>query len=125
MRVIPKHIRKGLLRLYLVLTVIWVAAFGYIAYHANANSEQFAHRAWEWNQKADQAAKDPAEASFERRFGGEGFYGQTAAEMSGWSEKESERRDFAFYMLPLLPVGLPVLYLVVVWITAGFRKPQT
>jgi hypothetical protein len=67
---VPRHIRRGLIRLYLVVAIPWIAWFGYKAYldFPNAASER------------------------------------------------------AILALPVVPVGAPILYFVVLWIAAGFRK---
>jgi len=67
---VPRHIRRGLIRLYILVAVPWIAWFGYMAY-----------------------AKFPG-AAFER----------------------------AILALPVVPVGALILYFVVLWIAAGFRK---
>jgi hypothetical protein len=67
---VPHRIRRGLIRLYILVTVPWVAWFYYMAY---------------------------------RHF-------PSAA---------SER---AILWLPVVPVGALIMYFVVLWIAAGFRK---
>lgn len=66
---VPRHIRRGLIRLYIAVAVPWVAWFGYMA-----------------------------------------------------SASTYRSREFAILALPVVPVGAPILYLVVLWIAAGFRK---
>jgi hypothetical protein len=67
---VPRHIRRGLIRLYLVVAIPWIAWFGYMTYHH-------------------------------------------------FPEAASERAVLA---LPVVPVGAPILYFLVLWIAGGFRK---
>src|SRR5262245_49754425 len=67
---VPRHVRRGLIRLYLVVAIPWIAWFGYMTY---------------------------------RHF----------------PDASSER---AILALPVVPVGAPILYFLVLWIAAGFRK---
>lgn len=38
-----------------------------------------------------------------------------------WRDKLKERRNMALTALPVLPIGLPILWLVFVWVRSGFR----
>jgi hypothetical protein len=71
---LPEHLRRGLLRLYVVVSVPWVAWFGY--------------------QYLDQAP----------------YYSR------------SRHAADALWWLLVVPVGGPILLLVIVWVVAGFRK---
>ena len=73
---LPEHLRRGLLRLYVVVSVPWVAWFGY----------QFL---------------DHLQRPYYSR-------SRHAAEVFWW--------------LLLVPVGGPILFLVIAWVIAGFRK---
>jgi hypothetical protein len=70
---VPRHIRRGFIRLYIVVAVPWIAWFGYKAY---------------------------------------GHF-QSGDEDEGWG---------AILALLVVPVGALILYFVVLWIAAGFRK---
>jgi hypothetical protein len=73
-RRLPEHLRRGLTRLYLVVSVPWVAWFVFEIFNA-----------------------------------GTGY--------------RSERDiAYAFRMLLILPIGLPILVWLIVWVFAGFRK---
>jgi hypothetical protein len=69
---VSPHMRRGLLRLYIAITVLWVAWFGYAAYGTYSNA----------------------------------------------------KRLQAIYTLFLVPLGVPLLLMVVLWIMAGFRKQE-
>jgi hypothetical protein len=73
---LPTNVRKGLLRLYLVVAVPWVAWFGYVIFDFVQH-----HHYWHW-------------------------------------------RDIshAFWSLLIVPIGGPILLLVIVWVISGFRK---
>jgi hypothetical protein len=65
---VPRHVRRGFIRLYIVVAIPWIAWFGYEAY---------------------------------------------GDEDEGWG---------AILWLLVVPVGALILYFVVLWIAAGFRK---
>jgi hypothetical protein len=74
-RKLPEHLRRGLLRLYVVVSVAWVVWFGYqLLYALN-----------------DYVVDDNIVAN-------------------------------AFWWLLVVPVGAPILFLVIAWIIAGFQK---
>jgi hypothetical protein len=75
---LSEHLRRGITRLYLVVTVPWVAWYGYKVYDALQQ---------------------------------DGY--ETTPEVSG-----------AFWSLLIVPIGGPVLFLVVVWVVAGFQKSK-
>ena len=70
---LPEHLRRGLLRLYVAVSVPWVAWFGYQLLYALNDYDQ------------DEAAN-------------------------------------AFWWLLVVPVGSPILFLVIAWVVTGFRK---
>jgi uncharacterized membrane protein YhaH (DUF805 family) len=74
-RELPDHVRRGLLRLYVVVSVAWVA----------------------W-------------------FGSQLLYALNDYDPDGAAE--------AFWWLLLVPVGVPILFLVIGWVVAGFRKTE-
>src|ERR1700674_5050671 len=76
-RRLPEHLRRGALRLYLVVTVPWVAWYGYHIFDALQR-----HR-----------------------------YGPVWRYISG-----------AVGSLLVVPIGGPILFSVIVWVAAGFRK---
>jgi hypothetical protein len=73
---LPEHLRRGLLRLYVVVTVPWVAWFGY---------QLLDHLQRPYYSRSRHAAE-------------------------------------TFWSLLLVPIGGPILLLVIVWVVAGFRK---
>jgi hypothetical protein len=75
---LPKNIRRGLTRVYLVVTVPWVAWYGYQILDASQHSSYAAQRAI----------------------------------------------SHAFWSMLIVPVGGPILLLVVLWVLAGFRKSE-
>lgn len=76
-RILPSHVRRGLLRLYLAIAVPWAAWFGYQILYA------FQHHSYGY----------------------------------GWRYASG-----AFRTLLIVPIGGPILFFVIVWIIAGFRK---
>jgi hypothetical protein len=74
---LPEHLRRGLLRLYVVVSVPWVAWFGY--------------------QLLDHLQRP--------------YYSR------------SRHAADAFWSLLVVPIGGPILLLVIVWVVAGFRRP--
>lgn len=72
----PAHFRSGLVRLYVVVVVPWVAFYAYQIYSAVTRSRYISH------------------------------------------EQEAIR---AFWLMLLLPVGAPILFVVIAWVLAGFR----
>jgi hypothetical protein len=73
---LPEHLRRGLLRLYVVVSVPWVAWFGY--------------------QLLDHLQRP--------------YYSR------------SRHAAAAFWSLLVVPVGGPILFLVIAWVIGGFRK---
>jgi len=73
---LPEHLRRGLLRLYVVVSVPWVAWFGY---------QLLDHLQRPYYSRARHAAE-------------------------------------AFWWLLMVPIGGPILFLVIAWVVAGFRK---
>ena len=104
------HIRKGLLRLYLVLAVPWILVLSYIAYDNHRWYVSYRETSREWLAKID-AAPDRED------------YRSEHADIVAWRDKLQERRDMALTALPVLPIGLPVLWLAFVWVSSGFRRP--
>jgi hypothetical protein len=87
---------RGFLRLYLVVAAFWLIGFGYTAYDANRR------------------------ISHDRSFSA-AYPGVNTREIMEELDEQLPRRTFALYALPLFPVGAPILYLIAMWILAGFR----
>ena len=107
---------RGFLRLYLVVAAFWLIGFGYTAYDANHQMSSALSR------------MESASADFRA---GRASQLTTLAknhELSDRYDEQRKRRNLALYALALFPVGAPTLYLIAMWILAGFRlgrKTQT
>ena len=94
---------RGLIRLYIVLTVPWVMGCGYLAYKA--------HRVYAFNRDHVNAV-DATPGTNHRNYA-----------LSAILRDEFHRkRDFDLEWLPVVPVGLPILLVAFGWIRAGFRR---
>jgi hypothetical protein len=105
------HIRKGLLRLYFVLVIPWVLVLGYIAYDNHNWYVSYRETSREWLVKVESA---PDRQDYRSIHEADVF----------WRDKLLDRRNAALVALPVLPIGLPVLWLAFVWISSGFRSDQ-
>jgi hypothetical protein len=51
--------------------------------------------------------------------------GETSASMFdgaiAWRNRATDRLRFSLLALPIIPLGLPILYIAVAWFRAGFR----
>lgn len=99
---------NGWLRIYIVLTAMWGGWFGY--------------QAWDGNRQESKAMGYLVGMAYEAAQGKKSAYNQT--ELQDWADEQRGRRDFALKALPIIPLGLPVFYFLVMWIAQGFkRKP--
>ena len=106
---------RGFLRLYLVVAAFWLIGFGYTAYDADHQMSSALRR------------MESASADFRA---GRASQLTTLAkndELSDRYDEQRKRRNLALYALALFPVGAPILYLISMWIIAGFmpvRRPK-
>lgn len=133
---VPRHIRKGIIRLYLLTAVPWLLYFGYVAIDADREYrrafKQFGMRYAELI-IAQRHALEPPRAEKPITSKPRGILDldevltvddaklnlERVANKSG---TQKQRRDFALSVLPLLPVGEPIIFLAILWVVAGFRK---
>ena len=102
------HIRRGLFRLYLVLSVLWVGWFGYEIYDSG---------------RSVTAARDFIQTyNNERRLGRPSAY--DIAELVKWQSQESARQKSAERAVLAFPVLVPILYFLCNWIVRGFRRDK-
>ena len=108
----PFHARRGLLRLYILLVVPWVGILGYIAYDAHGTYLTFTryvagHVRSHENIPITQLGAD---------------YFTTMRISAQAGDAARQRRDNALIALPVIPIGLPLLWLAFLWVSAGFRQ---
>ncbi len=111
---IPKHLRQNLLRLYLIISVIWVGCFGYAIYDSYRQYRSTYDRV----DALDKSLLDRWR-TYER------FPAGSLAkrnELKAALAEQAGRVDSAVTLLPLVPVGAPLLYFITGLIIAGFRK---
>jgi hypothetical protein len=117
----PKYTRRGLLRIYILLACAWIIGIGYISVGAHraaifsgeredsayAAEQDFMDDAVKNNRPISKAQLDKLGVPFE-----------------SWKRKRQEmfaRRNTALMALPLVPLGLPLLWVIYVWVASGFR----
>jgi hypothetical protein len=118
------HISKGLLRLYLVLSIPWALGLGYVAYDSHQGYVSYRETAHEWLAKLEEAQDDPKAAAREqtlKRATGDDYRSMFDNNIF-WRDKLQDREKLALKALPILPIGLPILWLAFVWVKARFRR---
>jgi hypothetical protein len=132
---VPPHIRTGLIRLYLVLTIPWLIWNGYAAYKAY-NSLTFDYSIREdfvrLSATLDESLRDPktpatriAEVRRELGVMASTWDANTIDEIEKRIEESIDHntRSFTFAIYAILgAVTAPLLYPIFLWILAGFRK---
>jgi hypothetical protein len=132
--IVPRHVRKGLIRLYAVIAIPWVIWFGYSAYNEYASYNSMTSQL-DKVFKMQEQLDDPAVPSGQRADAR-----QTLARMAtDWDAKNQddiadrmlEYRDgnignrFTISIYAVLAALIPPLvYPIFVWVFAGFRKVQ-
>jgi hypothetical protein len=97
---------RGWLRLYLVISVVWVGWFGYDLYDAHKQRAsaldfmQTCNNAYTLHQLCAHDVND----------------------LSKWAGDELARERFAVKALPIVPAGLPIVFFVALWIRRGFKS---
>ncbi len=141
--IVPRHIRRGLIRLYVIVLIPWIAWFGYTAYRANASINYDYSQLREFGRLSAvfNESKDPASIR-DARLGLE-LLSATWTTEGDWNEKtlhemdevineigkqideavdyNSARFTTAIYAL-LAGVAPPLLYPIFLWLLVGFRK---
>jgi hypothetical protein len=123
---LPDHLRRGLFRLYVAVTIPWVAWFGYMAFDADQQAKRAQIRSTELLRQMERSQNDSVAAQAQKTV--EGLLGSTYQEDFEddikLRDEQTARRKIAVYALPAVPLGGPLLCFVVVWVVAGFRKPS-
>jgi hypothetical protein len=96
----------GWVRIYLVATVLWPGWFGHELYDAH---------------KQRAPALDFL-ATYQLDVAQNRTSAYNGVELGEWAGEQLARERFAFKALPVIPLGLPIAYLVVLWISRGFKK---
>jgi hypothetical protein len=131
---IPHHVRKGLIRLYIILFVPWVAWFGYTAHRSNdltefaftqaVQADQYMNTLDDSDKTGSARVRDAVQQLARLR---DFWHVRTNDELRGRIDADEERnRDHlttAIYAL-LAAMAPPLLYPIFLWMFAGFRKAK-
>ena len=129
----PPHIRRGLIRLYLILLIPWVTWNGYNAYEANKSIRYAETRLDEFYRLSsilDDPTTSTAQIAYARRELGfmalsRGLSHATNDDIENAFREildyGRDRLTTAVYAV-LAAVMVPLLYPIALWIVAGFRK---
>jgi hypothetical protein len=130
-RVVPHHIRRGLIRVYVALLIPWVAWFGYAAHEADISVNFAFSQLREFGRLSAmiEEAKTAATVEHARRELGlmamTWGHAKTQVEINHnideAVERDTDRLTTAIYAL-LAGVAPPLLYPIFLWLLAGFRK---
>jgi hypothetical protein len=132
--IMPRHIRRGLLRLYIIVFVPWGAWFGYEAYwakHSLGYDQSQASKFWDLKHLLDDPTTPPARLEFaRRRFGlmADVYDAKTIDELGDRIDAavghQRDRFTTAIYAL-LASVAPALLYPFIIWVLAGFVRPAS
>jgi hypothetical protein len=107
----------GYLRLYVVVTLLWLVATGAVAYFSNATARTcqetttiFAQLSRTEMSYAKEVSKDTEQ--------------NLAAASTCWQENR-DRASQALLAVPVVPLSLPIIYFAWLWVAAGFRRAKT
>lgn len=100
------QLRRGLFRLYLVVSIGWVGWFGYVIY----DSSRLVSVASDYIQTFNN----------ERRMGLQSPY--DIVDLVAWQSREHARQTTAEKAILLFPILAPVLYFLCGWIIRGFGR---
>jgi hypothetical protein len=100
------QLRRGLFRLYLVLSILWVGWFGYVIYESSRS--------------ASAAGGFIETYNYDQRIGRPSAY--DILDLVTWQNQAVERQKTAVKAILALPILAPVLYFVCGWIVRGFRR---
>lgn len=132
--IVPRHVRKGLTRVYAVIAIPWEIWFGYSAYKEYARYNAMTSRL-DALFKLEERLRDPTISQGQR----ENISERLAQMASDWDAKDQNetadhmldyrdhdignRFTIAIYALlaALIP---PLLYPIFIWVLAGFRRSQ-
>jgi hypothetical protein len=117
------NVRKGLIRLWVILSIPWWAVTGWIAFDANRNSE-----AWS-------KSRYVSLAQYDKLIGEDGNYRpgtenkqkridvEVKFAIKRWIEEDDKYEFYVFYMLPV-PLIFGFVLLGGVWVFQGFRGKE-
>lgn len=117
----PAHVRKGLRRLYILLTVPWLVISGYIAYTANLEARRSHGWAVVW---MDEQAKVVRKLGHDAAMRQEDYTSRIEMHLDEYRAAR-QLRNRALMALPVVPLGLPLLWIAYLWVAAGFQKPAS
>jgi hypothetical protein len=100
------RLRRGLFRLYVVLTMLWIGWFGYEIYAA----QRSASKATDYIQMYD----------YERQIGRVPAFNRS--ELVVWQIQQTKRRETALQALLVFPLLAPVLFFIGNWVIRSFRR---
>jgi hypothetical protein len=132
--IVPRHVRKGLTRVYAVIAIPWVIWFGYSAYKEYARYNGMTSRIDQLF-KLEERLRDSTISQRQR----ENITETLARMATDWDAKNQD--DIADRMLDYRDENIgnhftmaiyavlaalipPLLYPIFIWVLAGFRKPQ-
>lgn len=104
----PPHLRRALLGLYLVLSTSWVTWFGYQIYSSTRQYDS----ARELLETGDNDSIEGRRSEYDR----EQLWKSTF--------EQAQRRTFATNALLVIPIGAPLLYLIAAWVVIGSPQPN-
>ncbi len=138
-RTVPPHIRRGLIRLYVIVFVPWVAWFGHTVYKANHSMTYDFSQLKEFGQYEGQLYDfyqmndvDKKRNEFVRKQATSGLellggnwdartHDEISERINASIDRSRDRLTTAIYAL-LAGAILPFLYPFFLWVVAGFRK---
>jgi hypothetical protein len=128
---VPSHIRRGFLRLYLALAIPWLAYFGYTVIDAGREYDRLQNKI---QFDRDELAKPhvarvpheprnifdviPSTIDLEMV----PVLKDQILELEDLKLEQGARGRFALKAIPIVPLGAPILFLVVAWVVSGFRR---
>ena len=115
--------KKGLFRLWIVLAIPWIAWFGYqtwLNYNEYIGFQELAVRLDKAiGESASQYERDPT--SVNRYF----YESHKAQGQEMWKQYHLRKTTFDFNIkLVAIPLILPAIYLIALWVINGFRKSE-
>src|SRR5581483_4197608 len=114
--------RIGFWRVYALVSALWVLAFSYVAITSHGLAWKWGGLADQWFEKAQATWFNPQSQAIEQTFKERTDSSYTAL----WNESVNEqylaevRRNWALFMLPVVPFGLPMIWFPAVWLSSRF-----
>lgn len=99
--------------MYIAVAIPWFVDFAFMAGHLYSDYISHKNSAQQWDRALTYGGAD-------REIGARLYQHHKALR-----DEFFERFRIATYVLPVVPIGGPLLYLVFVWVIAGFHWPTT